>query len=100
MIQTKYGGDTQLKKAISFRLRKIDEDLIQAIQGIETEMLSNLCRDGLRYMLGLNTTKQVTVQEKPLTRLTQNQNQSLSSNQLKPSVFRPGISNRSDTKRD
>jgi LacI family transcriptional regulator len=35
VIQTKYGGDTQLKKAISFRLRKIDEDLIIKIEDID-----------------------------------------------------------------
>lgn len=89
-----------MKKAVSFRLRKIDDDLINAIQGIETDVLSDLCRDGLRYMLGLNTTKYVTVQEKPLTRITPTQSPPISSNHFKPSVFRPGINSRSDTKRD
>ena len=86
-----------MKKAISFRLRQIDDDLIQAIQNIESDALSDLCRDGLRYMLGLNTTKYITVQEKPLTRTSQTQQPSQTP--FKPNIFRPGISNRSDTKR-
>lgn len=87
-----------MKKAISFRLRAIDDDLMQAIQNIESDMLSDLCRDGLRYMLGLNTTKQVIVQEKPLTRIPPSQTTSQKS--YTPNIFRPGINNRSNIKRD
>ena len=86
-----------MKKAISFRLRAIDDDLMQAIQNIESDVLSDLCRDGLRYMLGINTTKHVTVQEKPLTRMTPTQP---SQSQMKPNIFRPSINNRLNTKRD
>lgn len=79
-----------MRKAISFRLRKIDDDLACAIENMGSEELSNLCRDGLRYMLGLNTTKQIVVEEKPLVRNVQpspTHNQVMPS--TKPSVFRP-----------
>ena len=87
-----------MKKAISFRLRTIDDDLIKAIQNIQSDVLSDLCRDGLRYMLGLNTTKQVIVQEKPLTRISPSQTTSQTS--FTPNIFRPGVNIRKDTKRD
>lgn len=51
------------RKAISFRLRKIDDDLKRAIEGMSNDILSDLCRDGLRYMLGLKTTRRVEVTE-------------------------------------
>jgi hypothetical protein len=89
-----------LKKAISFRLRAIDDDLIQAIQNIESDVLSNLCRDGLRYMLGLNTTKQVIIQEKPLVRNVQpSPIQQTQIQNIKPKIFRP-TNNHSNTRHD
>jgi len=55
-----------MKILISFRLRKeLDADLIG--QNIAEEDLPDLCRNGLRLMLGIRTSKQVEVKERPLT---------------------------------
>lgn len=54
------------KTRISFRIRKIDADLAQAIDGIDSDTLSELCRDGLRLVLGIRTTKRVEVTERTL----------------------------------
>lgn len=52
---------------ISFRLRKdLDADLIDLVDTIDRKKLNNLCRDGLRIMLGIRTTKTATVTERPL----------------------------------
>lgn len=54
-----------MKTLISFRLRKdLDDDLIQI--DIPAEELAELCRNGLRLMLGIRTTKLVEVKERPL----------------------------------
>lgn len=54
-----------MKTLISFRLRKVlDADLIAA--GVSEDNLPDLCRDGLRLMLGLSTTRQIEVTEKPI----------------------------------
>lgn len=53
-------------KGFSFRLRKVDADLEEAIRGIDASAMSDLCRDGLRLALGLKTTKRVEVKERPL----------------------------------
>ncbi|MGF9711694.1 hypothetical protein [Paenibacillus naphthalenovorans] len=54
-----------MKTLISFRLRKVlDADLIAA--GVNEEQLPDLCRDGLRLMLGLNKTREFEVREKPI----------------------------------
>jgi hypothetical protein len=50
----------------SFRLRKIDADLETAIENIDTNAISDLCRDGLRIVLGLKTTKRIEITELPL----------------------------------
>lgn len=56
-----------MKTPISFRLRnEIDADLINAIEKIDRKKLNNLCRDGLRLMLGIQTTKTTVLVEKPL----------------------------------
>lgn len=55
-----------IRKSISFRLRKIDADLVEAIEGLDSEALSELCRDGLRLILGIRTTKRVEVMERAL----------------------------------
>ncbi|CAM4096327.1 hypothetical protein L1N85_10605 [Paenibacillus alkaliterrae] len=54
-----------MKTHISFRLRKeLDDDLIEL--DIPQEDLPDLCRNGLRLMLGIRTNKQVEVREQPL----------------------------------
>lgn len=63
MIRLSRKGNT-----FSFRIRKIiDADLEAAIQNIDSNAISDLCRDGLRLVLGLTTTKRVEVTERPLT---------------------------------
>jgi hypothetical protein len=54
-----------MKTLITFRLRKdLDSDLIAAnVDGVK---LQDICRDGLRLMLGIRTTKQVEVKEKKI----------------------------------
>jgi len=55
-----------MKILISFRLRKeLDADLIG--QNIAEEDLPDLCRNGLRLILGICTWKQVEIKERPLT---------------------------------
>lgn len=55
-----------MKTMISFRLRQfLDADLI-AID-IEDEKLPDLCRDGLRLMLGIRTAKTMEMKEKPIS---------------------------------
>jgi hypothetical protein len=54
-----------MKTFIAFRLRKeLDADLIAL--GIDENSLPDLCRDGLRLMLGIKTSKRVEVKEKPI----------------------------------
>lgn len=51
---------------ITFRLRNVDEDLREAIKGIDASRLSELTRDGLRLILGIKTTKRVEITERPI----------------------------------
>ena len=54
-----------LKNHISFRLRKeLDADLIR--MNIDENELPDLCRNGLRLMLGIRTVRRMEVQERPL----------------------------------
>lgn len=54
-----------MKSVITFRLRKeLDADLLEL--GIDENTLAELCRNGLRLMLGIKTTKHVEVKEKPI----------------------------------
>ncbi|MGO4268233.1 hypothetical protein AB4Z22_00050 [Paenibacillus sp. TAF58] len=54
-----------MKTLISFRLRKdLDTDLIAA--NVDESRLPDLCRDGLRLMLGIGTTRQLEVRETPI----------------------------------
>lgn len=54
-----------MKTLITFRLRKqLDADLIAV--DISDEDLPELCRNGLRLMLGIRSTKHVEVKERPL----------------------------------
>lgn len=56
-----------MKTPISFRLRKdLDADLIAAIEKLDKTALKALCRDGLRLMLGIRTTRTMELQERPL----------------------------------
>lgn len=52
---------------IEARLRKDrDEDLRKATAGIGSGELSEMVRDGLRYMLGIKTKKAIQVVEQPI----------------------------------
>ncbi|HYK57359.1 MAG TPA: hypothetical protein VEV15_12900 [Flavisolibacter sp.] len=53
-------------KTISFRLRKIDSDLEKAIAGMEKEQIADACRNGLRVMLGITTTRMTQTVEKAI----------------------------------
>jgi len=54
-----------MKTFIAFRLRKeLDADLIG--MDISEEQLPELCRNGLRLMLGLRTAKTIQVVEQPI----------------------------------
>lgn len=53
---------------ITLRFRKqLDDDLKEAVKGLEDGMLSSLVRDGLRLMLGIRTTKKIHVIESVLS---------------------------------
>ncbi|MFH5181175.1 hypothetical protein ACHHV8_36750 [Paenibacillus sp. TAB 01] len=57
-----------MKTPISFRLRKdLDADLIKAVEKLDKRALKALCRDGLRLMLGIRTTRTIEFQERPLS---------------------------------
>lgn len=75
-----------MSKLISFRLRKIDTDLENAIGHLNNQELSELCRSGLRIMLGIRTTKVMEVREREISIPEIKKTTSL---QSKPAVFRP-----------
>jgi hypothetical protein len=52
------------RKMLSFRLRNIDDDLRREIAGIKNDELSELCRNGLRLILGMKKTRSIQVREK------------------------------------
>lgn len=53
---------------VDFRLRKgLDADLIDATAHMTKKTLCELSRDGLRLMLGILTTKESTVIERPIS---------------------------------
>lgn len=55
------------RTSITCRFRKdLDADLINAIKALNEGELSELTRNGLRLMLGIRTTKQIEVKERPL----------------------------------
>ena len=78
-----------MKTLISFRLRKeLDEDLISL--NIPEDEIADVCRNGLRLMLGIRTTKQVEVKEKPIVTLQDRQpEQKVKSVPGKAAVFMP-----------
>jgi hypothetical protein len=55
-----------VRKTISFRLRAIDSDLEEATKDIDQRTLSEMCRNGLRLMLGIKTTKIHQTVERPI----------------------------------
>lgn len=59
-------ADKWIHERIQFRLRNIDSDLREAVQGLSNDQISQLARDGLRLILGIRTTKRVEVTEKPI----------------------------------
>lgn len=84
------------KMSIGFRLRKgLDNDILEAISKLPPQAVSELCRNGLRVMLGIRTTKRLTVAEQPLNvSLTQPQpapeparEQRIIQPQSRPAVF-------------
>lgn len=53
---------------ISFRLRKdLDADLINVVETMDKKLVNRMCRDGLRIMLGIRTTRITAVHEQPLS---------------------------------
>lgn len=80
-----------MKSVITFRLRKeLDADLIAL--GIDENSLPDLCRNGLRLMLGIQTAKQVEVKERPI--VTPQQRQQPSPQKQVPgksAVFKPNL---------
>lgn len=55
------------REKIEARLRKDrDKDLREATADIESGVLSELVRDGLRIMLGIRTKRQSEIKERPL----------------------------------
>lgn len=56
-----------VREKVEARLRKWhDDDLREATAGIDTGVLSEMVRDGLRVMLGIRTKMQTEVKERPL----------------------------------
>lgn len=52
---------------ISFRFRKeLDDDIIEAIADMERQDITELCKKGLRIMLGIRMERTFQVAEKPL----------------------------------
>lgn len=56
-----------VREKIEARLRKQhDDDLREATAGIESGILSEMVRDGLRIMLGIRTKRQFEIKERPI----------------------------------
>lgn len=74
---------------ISFRLRKdLDADLINVVETMDRKTVNRMCRDGLRLMLGIKTTRVTAVQEQPLTIPAKEPSKAVTL-QGKPAVFVP-----------
>lgn len=57
----------RMKTPISFRLRKyVDDDIAQHLAKVNEKEIADLCRNGLRLMLGIRTARQVEITERPL----------------------------------
>jgi hypothetical protein len=55
------------RNRISLRFRKqLDDDLRQATRNLDDSVISDLVRDGLRLILGIQTTKRIQVAEVPI----------------------------------
>lgn len=67
---------------VDFRFRKeVDADLIKATAHLSKQDISQLCKDGLRLMLGIRTTKKTIIAEQPISQPV--------TIQSKPAVFIP-----------
>ena len=56
-----------LHTKVDFRLRKeLDADLIRATSHLNKGDLNQLCKDGLRLMLGICTTRKSMITEQPI----------------------------------
>lgn len=54
------------KQTISFRIRKIDSDLSEAVAKLGKDEIADLARNGMRLMLGIGTTRTAQVIERPI----------------------------------
>lgn len=76
------------KDSIGFRLRKeLDEDIKNAVANLPQKVVSDLCRNGLRLMLGIRTTKCLTVAEQPLNVPPTPEQPKITPPQTRPTVF-------------
>lgn len=67
---------------VDFRFRKeIDADLIRATSHLNKKEVNQLCKDGLRLMLGIRTTKKAVITEQLISQPV--------TIQSKPAVFIP-----------
>lgn len=56
-----------MKRFIGFRLRKqLDDDLFDALKGVEESQISELARTGLRLALNIRTQKVMEIKEMPV----------------------------------
>jgi hypothetical protein len=78
------------RDVISFRIRSIDADLREAIDGMDAAAISEACRNGLRLMLGKTKAPVVSVTEREIERLKQPPKTSQPAQP--PKVFRPPTS--------
>lgn len=81
-------ADIKERNRISLRFRKrLDDDLRQATKQLDDAILSDLVRDGLRLILGIQTTKRVQVTEVPIVAETKKTTDARI--QAKPAVYVP-----------
>lgn len=85
---------------VEARLRKRhDDDLREATAGIDSGLLSEMVRDGLRVMLGIRTKMQTEVKERPLHIPSQTTRQTIVDTVKpvsgKPAVFKPNFGGKS-----
>lgn len=83
-------GDKRIQDRVQFRLRTVDNDLREAIEGMPGERIAELARDGLRLILGIRTTKRLEVAERPINVIERQPGKSETVIRNKPAVFVPG----------
>lgn len=87
------------RSKVEARLRKWhDDDLREATAGIDSGVLSELVRDGLRVMLGIRTKLQTEVKERPLLvpqahSSSPTMRRTLADAQKQPSLSKPYVPN-------